>query len=67
MESDYERLVWELHQQGFRVWFSAKGWTNIYHDGILVAVLWGSDDISVRHTIHRMRRVGFIWPPPKRD
>ena len=67
MNSDFDRFLEELQRQGFTLHISPKGWTAIREDGLLVAVLWGFDDISVRHCIRIMRRHGFIWPPPRRD
>lgn len=68
MDNDFERFVAAVQEQGFRVRFTSAGHAAIYADGILAAVLWDPfDDISLRYTIRRMRKLGFVWPPPKRD
>lgn len=69
MGDDTRRLIKALEAQGFDVERTRKGhWLVRNADGLAVATIAGtaSDHRSLANVIARLRRAGFIWPPPPR-
>ena len=69
MDKEVRELVAEAERQGWRVELRPNGhWRLLAPDGVGMLTVAGtpSDRRWKANSIARMRRHGFVWPPPKR-
>ena len=68
MKSDLRKLLKALEDQGFTVRLSTKGHYLVDKpSGVRICVIAGTtgDVRSLANAIARLRRSGFVWPPPR--
>lgn len=69
MDKEVRELVAEAERQGWRCELRKSGhWMLFPPNGMGPVVMAGtpSDHHWKRNTIAKMRRAGFVWPPPRR-
>lgn len=69
MQKEVRELVEEAEAQGWRIRVQSNGHVTMFApDGVgIVRVAGTPSDFRWRaNTIAKMRRHGFVWPPPKR-
>ncbi len=69
MDKDQRALIEAAVEQGWKSIVTKKGVQLRSPDGMAIVGMHGteSDTNSLRLTISRMRRHGFVWPPPKKQ